>query len=116
MSAAHILVQVVEIQKQVREIDAVIDQISGVKSKYHGDIIQQFRPQRSWLWGRWKGTILQQAWKSAILNMAISIVFLTTLQVMNHHIFKNPINWPVGAIPDQSHPLILRLKGLYKLW
>lgn len=85
-----------EIQQQVKEIDEVIDQISGVKSKYDGDIIRQFQPERRWLWSLWKGTILQHAWKSAVVNMAVSILFVTTIRLANHYIFNNPLHWPVG--------------------
>jgi CRP-like cAMP-binding protein len=85
-----------EIQTQVKEIDEVIDQISGVKSKYDGNIIRQFQPERSWLWRRWRGTILQHAWKSAAVNMLVGLLFLTGLRIANNHIFNNPITWPVG--------------------
>ena len=106
-----------EIQKQVKEIDGVIDEISGVKKKYDGSIIRQYRPQRSWLWRRWKGTILQHAWKPAVANMVVSTIFIMTLRlVASERIFHAPITWPIGEIPDANHPLILRMKGLYKLW
>mmetsp|Transcript_37076 Transcript_37076/g.41756 ORF Transcript_37076/g.41756 Transcript_37076/m.41756 type:complete len:516 (-) Transcript_37076:320-1867(-) len=105
-----------EIQQQVKEIDEVIDQISGVKSKYDGDIIRQFQPERRWLWSLWRGTILQHAWKSALVNMAVSVLFIFSIRLVNHYIFKNPLHWPIGAIPDKTHPFIIRTQGLYKLW
>lgn len=106
-----------EIQKQVKEIDDIIDKISGVKSRYHGQIIRQFRPQRSWLWRRWTGTILQHAWKPAFLNMVLSVVFICVVRLSNHRFYPNhPVTWPIGALPDQSHPLIIRMSGMYKLW
>ena len=89
-----------EIQQQVKEIDEVIDQISGVKSKYDGSIIRQFQPERYWLWSRWRGTILQHAWKTAAMNMLVSLFFLAGLRLANNHIFNNPITWPVGEYRD----------------
>ena len=85
-----------KIQQQIEEIDEILDQISGVKSKYLGDIIRPFQPERMWLWSRWKGTILQHAWKSAVLNMVVSFLFLTAVRLTSDHIFKSPITWPVG--------------------
>jgi CRP-like cAMP-binding protein len=85
-----------EIQQQVKEIDEVIDQISGVKSKYDGSIIRQFQPDRYWLWSRWRGTILQHAWKTAAMNMLVSLFFLAGLRLANNHIFNNPMTWPIG--------------------
>eukprot|EP00534_Pseudo-nitzschia_fraudulenta_P012756 CAMPEP_0201204256 /NCGR_PEP_ID=MMETSP0851-20130426/168487_1 /ASSEMBLY_ACC=CAM_ASM_000631 /TAXON_ID=183588 /ORGANISM="Pseudo-nitzschia fraudulenta, Strain WWA7" /LENGTH=604 /DNA_ID=CAMNT_0047492325 /DNA_START=89 /DNA_END=1900 /DNA_ORIENTATION=+ len=105
-----------KIKRQVREIDEVLDQISGAKSRYDGKIIEQFQPSRAWLWRRWRGTIMQHAWKACLVNMGVSLAFLITLRVLNDSIFKNPITWPLGAIPDQGHPLIYRMKGLHKMW
>ena len=85
-----------KIQRHIKEIDGILDQISGVKSKYHGNIIRPFQPGRRWLWGQWRGTILQHAWKPALANMAMSLLFITFLRLANDHIFKNPITWPVG--------------------
>ena len=61
------------IKRQLSEIDSIIDRISGVKTKYEGDVIQQFKPSRLWLWTRWRGTIMQHAWKAAVGNMLISL-------------------------------------------
>ena len=85
-----------KIQQQVEEIDEILDQISGVKSKYLGDIIRPFQPERRWLWSRWKGTILQHAWKSAVSNMVVSFLFLTAVRIASDHILKSPVTWPVG--------------------
>jgi len=105
-----------KVKRDIREIDSIIDRISGVKTKYDGDIIQQFKPSRKWLWSRWKGTVMQHAWKSAVVNMSISLSFMLTLRLLNDFIFKTPITWPVGAIPDAGHPLIIRMKGMFKMW
>jgi len=105
-----------KIRREVSEIDNIIDRISGVKTKYDGDIIQQFKPSRQWLWRRWRGTILQHAWKAALANMCVSLFFMIGLRVLNDRIFKNPITWPIGGIPDVGHPMIIRMVGLFKMW
>jgi hypothetical protein len=105
-----------KVKRDIREIDRIIDRISGVKTKYDGDIIQQFKPSRKWLWSRWKGTVMQHAWKSAAANMSISLSFMLTLRLLNDFIFKTPITWPIGAIPDAGHPLIIRMQGMFKMW
>jgi len=48
--------------------------------------------------------------------MAISVVFITIVRVTEIHILDNPMEWPIGAIPDEDHPLVLRMKGLYNMW
>eukprot|EP00751_Fragilariopsis_kerguelensis_P002203 CAMPEP_0170827384 /NCGR_PEP_ID=MMETSP0733-20121128/47222_1 /TAXON_ID=186038 /ORGANISM="Fragilariopsis kerguelensis, Strain L26-C5" /LENGTH=195 /DNA_ID=CAMNT_0011191523 /DNA_START=64 /DNA_END=648 /DNA_ORIENTATION=+ len=35
-------------QKEIKDIDLVIDQISGVKTRYGGNIIPPFQPMRKW--------------------------------------------------------------------
>ena len=85
-----------KVKQDVREIDRIIDRISGVKTKYDGAIIQQFKPSRMWLWTRWRGTIMQHAWGPAIANMSISIFFIIALRLLNNQVFKNPVTWPIG--------------------
>jgi Bestrophin, RFP-TM, chloride channel/Cyclic nucleotide-binding domain len=99
-----------QLQEQVREIDAVIDQISGVRTKYNGDIIKPFQPMRSWLWRRWRGTILQHAWKAATLNMLLSATFIAFIRRWVN------ATWVLGMIPDPANPFIARLLGLSKMW
>ena len=102
--------RVEDIKAEMRQIDLVIDKISGVKTHYGGDIIRQFKPSRRWLWGRWSGTILQQAGRPA----ATSVV-LTTLFVLGVRYFTEP-TWELGQVPDPTFPLISRLVPLAKLW
>ena len=80
-------------QKEVREIDAVIDQISGIKERYGGSIIQPFQPSRKWLWTRWKGTIMQHAWKTAASNMLLGVVFQFCFRYLCTQILKTPLTW-----------------------
>ena len=85
-----------KIKQEVSDIDSIIDRISGVKTIYDGNVIQQFKPSRKWLWRCWRGTIMQHAWKAAVGNMSISLCFQIALRLLNNRIFKNPITWPIG--------------------
>jgi hypothetical protein len=51
------LVKADDIKTEIKKIDQVIDKISGVKTRYGGDIIRQYKPARKWLWGRWKVSV-----------------------------------------------------------
>ncbi|KAK1743540.1 bestrophin family protein [Skeletonema marinoi] len=104
------LVKAEDIKTEIRNIDHVIDQISGVKKRYGGDIIRQFKPSRRWLWGRWHGTILQQAWKAAATSMLVSTCFVAAIRF-----FCRP-SWAPGQIPDPNFPIVSRLIPLAKLW
>eukprot|EP00984_Skeletonema_dohrnii_P036522 scaffold37574_cov316-Skeletonema_dohrnii-CCMP3373.AAC.1 len=45
-SFKHFIVKSEDIKADIRKIDHVIDKISGIKSRYGGDIIRQFKPNR----------------------------------------------------------------------
>ena len=85
-----------KVKRDVREIDDIIDRISGVKTKYDGDIIQKFKPGRMWLWSQWRGTIMQHAWRPVVGNMIISLLFMIAIRFLNDHVFRNPVTWPIG--------------------
>ncbi len=104
------------LRKELKEIDAAIDRIAGVKSEYEGDIIPQFKPDRSWLLRQWEGTILQQAWKPAFWNMAMSALFIYSFRFGCNNIVNEPITWSIGKIPDKDHYFVSRLLGVSKLW
>lgn len=38
----------------LEQIDQAINQLAGTKSLYGGNIIRPYKPNRKWLWGRWK--------------------------------------------------------------
>ena len=61
-----------DVKEELKDIDSAIDKIAGVNSRYSGDIIKQYKPQRKWLWSRWTGTILQRSYKVALLQMIIT--------------------------------------------
>jgi hypothetical protein len=99
-----------KIKTKLLKIDQVIDKISGVKTRYKGDIIRKFKPMRMWLWTRWKGTIFQHAWKTAVLNMMISLAFSALIRKSCHP------TWDLGMLPDSENHMISRLVGLQLVW
>lgn len=104
------LVKTEDIKVELKEIDHVIDQVSGVKKRYNGNIIRQYKPSRRWLWRQWRGTILQQAWKAAATSMLVSSCFVAVIRLS-----CGP-TWALGQIPDPKSPAISRLVPLAQLW
>ena len=102
--------KVEDIKAEILKIDQTIDKISGVRTHYGGDIIRKFKPSRAWLWGRWSGTILQQAWPACFVSMLVTSCFVAAVRY-----FTEP-TWELGQVPDPTFPLISRLVPLTVLW
>jgi len=93
-----------------RHIDAAIDKIAGVKTRYSGSIIRPYRPNRWWLWRRWTGTTLQHAYRISLFNMAVTAAIGLAIGR------RADCTWAVAMAPDQSHPVISRLLAFSKNW
>mmetsp|Transcript_16128 Transcript_16128/g.22853 ORF Transcript_16128/g.22853 Transcript_16128/m.22853 type:complete len:426 (-) Transcript_16128:204-1481(-) len=104
------LVKTEDIKAELKEIDLVIDKVSGVSKRYKGNIIQQYKPSRRWLWRQWRATILQQSWKAAATMMLVSTCFVAIIRI-----FCEP-TWAMGQIPDPNTPVISRLVPLSQLF
>jgi hypothetical protein len=91
----------------LRKIDNAIDQVAGTKTLYGGDIIRQYKPSRSWLWKRWRGTVFQHTWRTVGLNMLMSLLFI--LIVRSH----TESTW---LTPDKSDPIIHGLDIVRRIW
>jgi predicted membrane chloride channel (bestrophin family) len=102
--------KVEDIKTELTKIDKVIDQISGMKTRYGGSIIREFKPMRSWLWTRWRGTILEHGWKVVLGNMLLSVAFISLIRG------NVKPTWSVGMLPDANNPVIARMLGLGKVW
>ncbi|KAL3939592.1 MAG: hypothetical protein SGBAC_005705 [Bacillariaceae sp.] len=98
------------LKEELSQIDKVIDKISGVKKRYDGYIIRQFMPLRGWLWSSWKGTIPQQAWKTTVVNIFVSLGFSALIRNYSHP------TWDIGMLPDSQNRSISRLVGLNIVW
>lgn len=64
------------LRTQIREIQKVVDIISGVDTKFgKGTVIRQYVPSGLWLCKQWSGTVLQYVWTDAIVMMVATAVF-----------------------------------------
>jgi hypothetical protein len=91
-------------------IDHAINQVSGTTSLYGGDIIRPYKSPRSWLWARWKGTVVQHNYKNVLGNMLVSLIFIFGVRY-----FTEP-SWKLGLVPDKSHPFIQWLDIIRRMW
>jgi hypothetical protein len=98
------------LKAEIQKIDKAIDKISGVTSRYGGTIIREYRPERGWLWRRWKGTVVQHAWKPTLGTMLMSFFFILFIRTKVAH------TWPLGTAPDHNITAIARLEVFGKLW
>ena len=98
-----------EDQEQFEAIDDVINEIEGIKSLYEGAIIRPYKPNRLWLWRRFAGTILQHVAVPTLLNMLWSACVILFVR---HRTMAGP--W--GGPPDATHPLVVKLCMVHKIW
>lgn len=71
-----ILNEPIENLATMKEIDAVINQISGTQSLYEGDIILPYKPERAFLWRQFDGTLLSFNLKTTLIMMGLSAAFI----------------------------------------
>lgn len=94
----------------LQQIDQAINEISGSKSRYGGDIIRPYKPNRRWLWGRWRGTVFEHNYRTVLGNMLMSLIFIVVTRLVTEP------SWKFGLVPDKSHPFIQRLDIIRKIW
>lgn len=96
--------------EQMKKIDDVLKQIAGTKSLFDGNFILPYKPDRWWLWSRWKGTILLCSTLPTCLNMLFSLVFILVTRQLTDPTLK------FCMAPDKSHALIARLDIVQRMW
>ena len=91
-------------------------------------IICEYEPDASWLWTRWRGTVLSLTIVPVVWNIGVGIVVDAAIHYqINHYSLVSSGNlvlptslmhrtWPLLAIPPQDDPLIQQLAGLNSLW
>lgn len=90
------------------DIDEAIDHILA---DHGGIIIRQFRPQRSWLWRRVRGTVLSHSLGGVFFNMVVSFFICCGINKVTEGSWA--LNW---APPDSSNELIATLKSFNQVW
>jgi len=97
-------------ERELKEIDKAINELSGTKTLYGGDIIRQYDPDRFWLWRQYQGTILQHNIMTTLIAILLSAAFCLIVEKV-----LDP-TWEVGHAPDEDHPLIRHLALFQKVW
>ena len=98
------------------EDDAIanaIKEIEGTKSLYGGAIIRPYKPNRSWLWKRFAGTILQHVALPTLFNMLWSLAFVAFVR---HKTLGMGMGKSWFSPPDLAHPFVAKLHLVHKIW
>ena len=74
--------------------------------------MKQYKPQRSWLWSRWTGTILQRSYKIALFQMAVTAL----IELLVRSSCQHSCSWPIGSVPDPNNLIISQMIGFSKFW
>ena len=90
-----------------QDVNVVIETVSGFKG---GQIIHPYKPERWWLWRRWRGTVLKAVLPRVAFNMGATLLLVMLLRRLTG------ASWFVGGKPDITHPLIARLALFDKAW
>ena len=99
------------ITEEMKKINGTIDILAGVSTRYGGDVIKPYKPDRTWLWRQWRGTVLQYTYKAALFNMVIAAIVTTLMRLL-----IPGTTWAVGAMPDSGNLAIARLHAFGSLW
>lgn len=93
-------------------IDEVINQVSGTHALYGGDIILPYKPESTWLWRQYSGTVLKISLIPTLANMLVCAVFV----IYARHVTGEPL-WSlnVGA-PDRSLHFVQHLSLVREIW
>lgn len=92
----------------IDDIDEVLNRVVGTNE---GIIIQRYKPEPTWLWRQWFGTVIYSAWPRALINMAWATAFCFFVRYQTHGDFD------VWALPDLADdPFVARFKIADKIW
>jgi hypothetical protein len=92
---------------ELKQIDDILDKIAGVDSRYGGDIIHKFKPQRLWLWTRWRYTVLAFSYPFVLFNVALTGIIALVVEL------SPGSDWTPGHEPDQENPIIMQLNTIF---
>jgi hypothetical protein len=92
----------------MREIDDIINQVSGTQPLYEGDIILPYKPERTWLWRQFSGTLLKLNLQTTLLNMLVCAAFCIYAREVTGQ--------PFFADPDTTIPLVYRFSLVREVW
>ena len=79
--------------------------------------VQQFTPRSTWLYKRWRGTVLQTTWPKAFIVMVFGSIFITLVRSWSCMLPGCNLDaWSLFTTPPPSHPVIARLLPLNAFW
>lgn len=74
---------VTSLRSHIREIQSVVDILSGADTKVKkGTIIRPYKPSSPWLWRQWSGTVLQYVWFKVVVMMVTTALIGIIISVM----------------------------------
>jgi hypothetical protein len=82
------------------DVDATIDWIAGVTTRYGETIVTRSQPDHAWVWQQRKGTVFQYAYKFTLCNMAVMAAILCLVRR------RADCTWPLATAPDPTHVVI----------
>jgi len=106
----------------MQQIDEAINQVSGTKALYGGDIILPYKPERLWLWRQYSGTVLKISLNSTSLNMLVCVLVIVYAEYSTGcPSCSNVQNWltegsAVTIVPDKTIPFVQRLSVIKLIW
>lgn len=88
------------------------------KNVIHGHIGDlKLGPQDwSWLYLRWRGTVLRLTWVPILLNTGFAMLLVWAIRFGSSLFFDGPSLGPLFTTPSPDHPVIRRLAPLYMMW
>ena len=82
----------------------------AVADQVNRPIICEYKADSTWLWTKWRGTVLQMTYKPILLTMGVGLA-------IDYLIYKSSTaTWSFISVPPADDPLIQQLLGLNSLW
>jgi len=92
-------------------MDEMLDRAlkKGTSTKF----IAQYKPASSWLWRQWTGTVLQQTWQPAVVQMLVSLLLCFVMEVARK---EGEHTWTLFEVPNMDDRWVARMKGFTTMW
>lgn len=71
---------------------------------------KSYPPTAAFLWRMWRGTSFAATWKTTLASFFVGLLLTIIVRGFTHP------TWPLGTLPDPSHPWIAHLLPLASLW
>jgi hypothetical protein len=82
----------------------------AVSDESNRPVICEYEPDTSWLWSKWRGTVLSMVIVPVLFNVCVGV----GVDIGAHALSES--TWPLWAKPPGDDPLIEQLQGLKSLW